>query len=52
MTVPADSEGWGVGACADYTGARRGCGLVGYISIWRIWDSCMLVCQTSSKKLR
>src|SRR5579859_198779 len=39
---------------ARSTGARegRGGGQRGYISICRICDSCMLVCQTSSKKFK
>jgi hypothetical protein len=37
---------------AGITQAARESRGAGYISICRICDSCMLVCQTSSKKFR
>jgi hypothetical protein len=54
MTASAglgSGEKVGEGACIrPLYGARTGA--EGYISICRICDSCMLVCQTSSKKFK
>ena len=57
MTVPAESKARAGEGIAPIIPLYRRVGraharAAGYISICRICDSCMLVCQTSSKKFR